>query len=572
MLSNHYYIILLLCLLLLAFTIWLEYKRPNKKRLALSLLASIISIISLYFLIVPLTYQTTIKKNTEAILLTDEYNKDSLSFFQQTNKNLPVFNIHNFPFTKAFSVIHVFGSGLANNELNQLNNQHIIFHPSTIKGITNIQWQQTIASNEKLIVQGFYNNRDKETKIVLRGLGANIDSVFIKPNQQQSFQLKAMPKHIGKAVYELITIHKADTIEKNNFPVEVIKQQPFKVLFLAASPDFENRFLSHWLFENNYSNVIRSRISKDKFSNEFANNKSINTSVISAELLKQFQIIIADEQELKNISSNELITIQNAVQKGVGILVKADTASSKKLFYSSFFPLHASNKNAAQLVELSLLTDDEKIKLLIDQPIYITSQINTQTLLRDDQQNIFASSCIQGLGKIVFTTLSKTYNLQLRGNNEQYALLWKTLLEKTLSANENKSIAPTQFLTYQNQQIILHSNNNQSININSINSSFIQNNKLFNQSTINCWPSNAGWQTITSGNDSSSFYVFNKSEWKNVQAAEKITATNNYINHQQKNIATNNNKEEKQTETVPPFYFFILFLASCIYLWIERKL
>jgi hypothetical protein len=64
-------------------------------------------------------------------------------------------------------------------------------------------------------------------------------------------------------------------------PVFVESQATLKVLILSSSPDFENKFLKNWLFENQYVCAVRSAISKNKFSTEFLNSTKINLDQIT---------------------------------------------------------------------------------------------------------------------------------------------------------------------------------------------------------------------------------------------------------------------------------------------------
>src|SRR3978361_1965822 len=71
----------IICLLLLTFTIWLEYRREDASRLAWHIIAIVIAVAALACIALPITYQgkAKISNDTDAVLLTEGYDTDSIS-------------------------------------------------------------------------------------------------------------------------------------------------------------------------------------------------------------------------------------------------------------------------------------------------------------------------------------------------------------------------------------------------------------------------------------------------------------------------------------------------------------
>ena len=343
----HYgYIVL--SILLLSFLIWKEVTRPLQLRLLWRLLASIITVISLACLATNISYNTTQKSNNtkgKLALLTNGFSNDSLtSFYTQNQQMVDTISISNLSEKqiKEFSTINVFGDGLDEADLLLLNNHPIAFHSSkNPTGIVSINWQPTLTIGENLVVQGTYNNNTKKSStIYLNAFGNNIDSITIKPLTQQIFQLQTIPKHNNKAVYSIIVVANNDTLENNPLPFQVQPNVPLKVLLLASSPNFENKFLKNWLYDNNYAVATRTSVTKGKFEQSFYNMSTINLDNISAITLQQFDIVVADANELSAISKNELSTIKNqVVQNGLGLIVRVDSSSNNIPFYLKAFPI-----------------------------------------------------------------------------------------------------------------------------------------------------------------------------------------------------------------------------------------
>jgi hypothetical protein len=578
-----HYSYIVLSILLLIFLIWKEVKRPLQLRLWWRLIASTISVISLACLATTISYKTTQKSNgtkRKLVLLTDGYNSDSLtSFYNQNMQMVDTISINNLSETQLqnFGAIDVIGNGLDEADLLLLNNHPIAFHPSKKQtGIISINWQQTLTIGEDLVVQGTYNNNTKKPNtIYLNAFGNNIDSVTIKPLTQQIFQLQTVPKHNNKAVYSIIVVANNDTLENNPLPFQVQPTVPLKVLLLASSPNFENKFLKNLLYENNYAVASRTSVSKGKFEQSFSNMNTLNVDNISAKNLQQFDVVVADANELSAISKNELATIKNqVVQNGLGLIVRVDNSNNNAPFYLNAFPITPTiNQEKTLLLKYGNITT----AIQIDETHYIKSQPNTQILVNDRTQNSLASLALLGIGKIVATTLYNTYTLQLQNKQNNYTQLWTLLLQKAAKKTLPEDVwTINRSISFINQQISvsLETTADSAFGLVGTTKIFLQQNEVlpFKWSGI-YWPSKAGWHTISSSNNGlHNWYVFTSTHWQCVAASQKINATKLYaLHHPITNTATT---QLLQTITIiiPKIVFFLLFLLAACFLWLERKL
>ena len=475
-------------------------------------------------------------------------------------------------------MVDLFGNGLDEADLLLLNNHPIAFQASKIPiGIVAISWQNTLTIGENLVVQGTYNNDTKTpSTIYLNAFGNNIDSVTIKPFTQQIFQLQTIPKHNTKAVYSIIVVANKDTLENNPLPFEVQPTVPLKVLLLASSPNFENKFLKNWLYENNYAVAIRTSVTKGKYEQAFFNMNTINLTDLSAKTLQQFDVVIADANELSAISKNELSTIKNqGVQNGLGLIVRVDSSYSNAPFYLKAFPITPIISQEKKTIHIKY--NNTTTALQIDEPHYIKSQPNTQVLVKDSAQNSLASLALFGSGKIVATTLNNTYTLQLQNQQNNYTQLWTLLIQKTAKKTIPEdvwTINPS--LSFINKQLVvsLETAADSVFGMVGTTKLYLQQNEVlpFKWSGT-YWPNKAGWHTITSNNNSAyNWYVFNSTNWQGVAATHKTNATKLYA--LQHPFTATNNTQLLQTITViiPKIIFFLLFLLAAGFLWLERKL
>ena len=598
--SNWVYIVSGLTAVLLVILLVTEIRRQNKGMLVWRILSTVFAVVSLAAIGLPLNYQsnTAASDQHEAVLLTDGFNADSVThFLQSKNNSYAVFTLSpamvdakKYQATvitdpdafaeNSYAALHVFGYGLEKQELENLQRENIIFHPSAVTaGITAVNWQANIPAGEKLIIQGTYlNTTSSAKKIVFSGYNSTLDSITVAANKQQAFQLTAVPKHLGRQVYELYVVDGKDTIEKDPMPVQVEPGTPLKILILAASPDFENKFLKNWLAQKGYTVVVRTSISKNKFQKDFANIASFNIDQVNTALLEKFDIVIADTAELNAIGKQELTTLQSYIrQKSMGLIIKADSAASHTAFYAGTFPLISPGATGSRQVPVRLADTTITLPpLTTDAPVFIQQKNGTQPLVMDTENRILVNSTLYGAGKIVLSTLSNSFSWVLSGNQSGYDILWSTLIKKAAAkkiADETWRLSPA--MPYTNAPVSLSVQTaNTTIVPAQINAASVylnNNSSLPFEYTGTFWPAKQGWQSgIQMNGQTWYWYVYNKNDWKTITAYQKLWFTKTFAAHHSPNKSVTG----KVTITDAPFpkiYFFLLFLFCSGFLWFENK-
>jgi hypothetical protein len=342
-----------------------------------------------------------------------------------------------------FSKFHVLGYGLEAQELELIRDKNLVFHPSPLpSGLQSIHWNKTIKSGEQLVLSGNYlNSSNKPVKLILNGLGTNLDSVNIPAGKSENFQLKTIPKHLDKAVYALIGITEKDSILNEKIPVFVESQASLKVLILSSSPDFENKFLKNWLFENQYAIAVRSAISKNKFSTEFLNSTRINLDRITPSVLENFDVLISDPNELSALSRAENQAIQNQLSNGMGLIMIADSIPKTEGFFNRIFETKALVR--ADEKTISLNWDDyntKKMTLGSSGSFRILPKDGNQALVKDDKANIMVSSKLSGRGRILLSSITDTYTWILGNDLKSYSSYWSELIGNVARMKELNSV------------------------------------------------------------------------------------------------------------------------------------
>ncbi|HVW59864.1 MAG TPA: hypothetical protein VHC48_07510, partial [Puia sp.] len=250
-------------------------------------------------------------------------------------------------------------------------------------GVASIYWRRTLRPGETCRIQGrFYNPGGRQVKLLLTGMHTVLDSAEISSGE---FRLKTVPLQTGRAVYRLIALDGADTLEQEPIPLEVVQGKALKVLILAASPDFEYRFLAGWLAGKGHGVVVRTTISKGKYDRADLNMAPGPVDHLSPALLEKFDVVIADSAALK---VNEAMVRRQVAEKGMGLIIRSDSG------YKDIF------------------------------------RPGGRTLIYDSLHRPLVSASMYGAGRIIRTGLQSTYSRLLAGDKNGYAALWTSLLQE----------------------------------------------------------------------------------------------------------------------------------------------
>jgi hypothetical protein len=549
-----------------------------------------LAIAALACIILPICYskEAAALGDHSAVLLTPGFDPDSLAHYKSdqlftTDKSVqkayPKVKLIRLDELKtdspAFGKVHVFGFGLNENELSGLDHLPLVFHPSPGPGgITAVGWRQKLKSGERLIVQGRYNNQStRVVKLVLKGLSTQLDTAIIPAKSNKEFELSALPKNEGRTVYHLQAIAINDTLENESLPLEIEPIKPLKILMLSASPDFETRFLKNWLSENGFQVAVRSAISKDKFSSAYVNMQQVKVDRLNSGLLEQFDLVIGDLSVLKSASA---LLKQQVTQKGLGIIIRADSLSKGSSWLQNDFPVEKVNvKNPGPV---TLIIGDKKERsapIKIDQT-YIGEQHGIQPLVSDMQNHALANTALAGEGRLVFTTITSSYNWVLAGNKDDYWAFWSLLIAKAarkVPVFEDWSVPQMPVINEPADLQLQSSQMPGKIVADSVAIAPAQNQSMLFVWNNIYWPSFAGWHMIKHNNGRPVWwYVYGQKDWRGVKAAEKLAATRNYAKIYAADQSVTKQIHEKVQIEVPKIYFYLLLLGACLYLWVEGKI
>jgi hypothetical protein len=586
--------VIIICAAITVIAVWLEYRRENEIRLALRIVVTLIAVAALACIALPITYNGKAETtgNNEAVLLTEGNNPDSLTGYKQFftadasikkayPKAILLTDIQDiYSYSPVISQLHIAGYGLEEFDLQQLHNTNVIYYPPPPStGVQSINWQQQLKAGDQLQVQGKFNNTaSKPVKLILKGLNTALDSVVIPAGQITSFALTTTPKITSRAAYTLLALDGKDTLEKENIPVAVNPVKPVKVLLLSASPDFESKFLKNWLAGNGYVVASKTIISKDKTSQDFVNMAKQSLDHLSMALLDKFDVIIADLSALTILPSVDAAALRQQVeQQGLGIVIRADSTGKSSSWLQEKFRINTASLKTQLTLPLLLQNRQAKTSPLAIDPSFIENGNNLQNLVSDTQNHILASSTLSGQGKLVYTTIHNTYTWMLGGSDKDYTSLWSLLISKAARKSipvSNWQIENTIAMVNKPVTLQIQSGTTPAkLIINGATVPILQNPLIPYQYTATYWPQNMGWQQINNDGQSPSWwYVYPEGSWKTINQLKKITETKNFVKGGVKSPTVTKQIQQSAAIEVPKMYFYLLLLASCTFLWVERKL
>lgn len=573
------YITAAACLLLAFYLPWKEWRRPAKARRAARIAASLLAVLSLLLMGLHPGFSIQTAGNSQAVLSTDGANQDSLDAFLKRYP-MPVYNKERY-LQGAVPVdsLHVFGYGLSEEEWAAIPARHIVFHPQEIgSGITAIFYNNRMNSGDQLLVSGsFQNASGSRVKLVLSGFGLPLDSAFIAAGTVASFRVGSVPKFNGDAVFYLTALAGTDTIEHQQLPVSVVHPAPLHVLLLAAFPNFENKFLQTWLQDHGHAIVAKTLISKNKFSYSFTDTMHFTPGQLSASGLQPFDLVIADGNALAALGKQELFSLRNAViNDGLGLLIRADSSARPALFFDGNCSVVPAAGRNQQAIEVRLQGHDTASRLPVEYVSFLAPKAGTKNLLTDESGRVLACKALYGNGQIVFSSLNTSYYWSLSGDSSSYSSLWALLLAQAA----RKKGAALQYTTLpvfpvvnKPLQLLLHYVHTGAPRtlIGSTIVSLSAHPHLPYQWEGTFWPARAGWHKVAlPGETTASLYVYDSTSWKTLHAVQTLRAT--YRRAGITGQPRRNIPMPKGWQPVPPYLFALLFMGSCIFLWVERKL
>lgn len=561
---------------------WLEYHRSNRKRLGLRVAATVLSFVSIYLLLFPVSWagRKTGGGSGVGIILTEGFSPDTLQSIREKNKNAVVVEgteLFNAPAN--LSDFYLLGYGFRVGTRFSDMPANILFHPTQqSQGFTAVYWKQSLTPGEELRVYGRYDN-PAPTEVILKlsAFSLTEDSTTIPANSSHDFILRSVPRFTGRAVYKLSALSGTDTIEYNQVPLKVENSQRPSIMMLSSSPGFEQRFFQDWLFEQGFSVISRVRTSKDKIERKFLNiPKQLQQQSLTAQL-KSADILICDSEEFNRLGAAEKQSILgNVAENGSGILIAADSVLPRNdLLRKSFF-LSGFSK-ISNSIKLKRSENKNPISVPVDGQLhFIKPSENISPVITDSAERIIVGTVKFGKGNITVSLMPSLYPLSLSGKHYAFAELWTSVIS-SLSSKHNRRDrigVDTRFPVVDeelNFTLISVNDQEKKISAGDVHLALRQDADLAVFYKGKYWPRKEGWlDEVRSSSDTTSVFIYGDADWKTIRMKERIDYTKELIknNANKKAIAASENRQRKK---IPALFLYLMLILSTVFLWIEKK-
>ncbi len=584
--------------LLLLLALWLlvaAWRRPDRRRLAPRLLASLLAPLALGLVVRP-PLRTVPAARAVAIVLTPGYQPDTLrQLLRRLGAGTPVWAYGTRPPTGAKALgsllqlpdqrpalhqVHLLGEGLAAAELPTLGRLAVVPHPApAYAGVQAAGWPQHLTLGQRFEVEGTVAGPGPAW-VSLYAEGAGRDSVSL-PTGSGSFRLSYQPKAAGLARYTLHLRRAGQPASAEPLPLEIAPAQLPPVLLLAAVPGFEFKFLKNTLAATGRAVALRTTVSRGLVQTEFLNQPAQPLDHLTPSLLARYAVVVADAATLATLPAGESQALRAAVQQGrLGIVVLAEAASlpAATPARADFVvqPLPTAGTSAQPLTWPE--APRPAVRALL--PARLRPGAALRPLITAPGGALVAASRRVGLGTAVVSVVPETFRWALQGQAAAYASFWSQLLTAATPAPPPAAtwLALDRWPRLR-QPLTLRLAGTQPASQPTVQPlaggpaatlALAQDARLPEWSTALYWPATPGWHQVRGpGRTAYNFYVYDSAAWR----GPELTVRQQALTQRGQSASPG---PADGTVTVqqpwPAAWFFGLFLLATGFLWLEEKL
>lgn len=559
------------------FLLWMEARRTFRFRFLRILSAGMMMLALAAILLRP---SFTVDKPGDVLLLTPGFEKEKVDSVLTLNPGLVVKYL-----TGAQPHVHstivrtsdelrdmadrirfLAGYGLKEAELEHLRGKSFSYIPSALpEGITAISIPEKMVSNRRYPVEGIYNGTPAASKIILSGPGGREDSVTVRGKGPHAFHFSYHARRAGNIMYELIVADSLGNRVIEKLPLKVGEAKPLNILFIQSYPAFETQYLKNFLAQKNHRLVLRYQLSKHAVRYEYANRPPVSMNAISRNTIKEFEVIVTDNDALEKLSPAERTIVLDEIENGGLGLLNLQGSVPKNIKPTDVFPFDVFRVKT----DTAEIMGDSRRFILPAIPLRVSPAASVTELIKN-KSGILTGYGYRGAGKIGFQFLKETYRLSLSGDSVAYSEIWTPLIEQIARPEQEPySIDITSpFPRYPDEPLhleVISSGQKPAVANDSITVPLKEDVLLDDVWHGTVWPGNSGWHWL----NTLPYYVSEDGEWKTLEIANRMNATRLVAVTGNTSTPAGMIKEEKE---IPPLLFYTLFLLAAGFIWLAPKL
>lgn len=531
----------------------------------------------------------------------------------------------------------------------------VTFMPSEkTLGLVNISWQKQLQIGQALHIRGALSGRSDSEASEDDAAPSDVKSYILQlvsPSGEieqeislkrgDVFSLVTHPKTAGQWRYPLRLRDKRSNalLEENYIALSVSQNEALGAPLSSAkintslrsaiwqsAPSFETKHIKDWVSASGSAVTITTQISQDAYLRQYINQPTPDASAASpavlddhfypAQTLADIDILFMDGRGLINLSKDQTLRLQQAVESGLGLFLFADSdlvlKESSDIAKRLNLPVLREDKQATD--EFTIVYPKQfapRAAQAVPAPTDLTLSVGAfrfddeeaETLLAAPNGRALVKRHTQGLGQVAITLLPRTYEWKLNQTNGEYERLWH-YLTKHIARNSGANYWLKEHasgLVFERNQVdaclrIASKSHNFDVSIeyvqrqsNELKQQPLILNQRPEQPNIACahyWPKSSGWHRISASTQQDSQpnstkvqrgvsnaittqqyrYVYSPDSWLTAQQTVKHWASHAVANSSTK---TNFRPRYVTLNKGAPFAMLVLLLSA---LWLIRRL
>ena len=529
-----------------------EFKRTN------TTLRKLLRIVALCAAVISAIALLNNNRNTEstqgtAIIVTDGHEPDALKNLKYKNPDIfrHDLNPYELPSADKYDSVIMLGYGIHEPEITGYANV-LWDKPLLPSGITDLKIPDNVWVNNPANFKVLLNNIN-HNKLIISDLYSNSDTLNVNSDELAFTWNFRIP---GR---QLLSMNFCDSalkvLETDVLDVFVETPPLLNFLILASSPSSEFRFLKEHLAREGHRITVRSQVGKSAFIDEFINTPTFAGFMNS---LSDFDVIFCDQRAINGMSANQRNQLLEAIKAGTGLMIMLPE------------PLKGTSGLKVPSFTSSATTEfDYSGQKLNSYPFQFTGGSSITSL------PTLLSGIKIGEGNVLFSFISSSYPLLLRGDSVHYRELWSEIIYKTARVDRKSAFRfPPIYEREVNRRMELafYGTSMPEIRIEGIPVPVAQDLIIPEKWNTDYWPRKAGWHTMTifakADTLSRDFFVPDSSQWAAARA-RRIVKVNESVFRSKAD-----GKQYKKTQ--PPvdyqLWWLCLLLISFGILWLEPRI
>ena len=421
-------------LALLALLLYREWENREIGALPSRLAAALLAVASL----VMLALEPAVEKEREGgsgILLTEGYQEDQLDSLREALPGIRTYRYEKgqpLAIPNSLRSLYVFGYGPEAYDRWQFDSLSVAFRGAEPPdGITDLAHPAEVRLDEELRVRVQYRNPGAGHHLLLRDPGGNTaDSVLLAPDPLSAYELRSLPRAAGDFRYSLAARDSTgEVLQEGPLPVRVRPRTTIRVLILNDFPTFETRYLKNFLADSGHELLVRSQLTRNRYKFEFINRDPDPIYSLTAYNLEGFDLVIADRPAYAGLGPTSRNALENRISEGgLGLFIQPDDGYFRLPRRLALFDFD-SHPDPGSLPGPASGPDIEKY------PYTLAGPFTAREIAWSPGVSLGAVRPF-GLGRVGTTWLRETYPLVLSGQEDQYRLLWTTLLNEVVQTRQ----------------------------------------------------------------------------------------------------------------------------------------